>query len=104
MEIRNHQEVKLENLLYCRKKLEEAKINDEFAAMSSFIAKNNLNQIGGVITAVHRIDRESKLLDMEIMIPVENSFEETTTYKRKSIFHLVNALHLQYKGSPNDLS
>ena len=41
MEIKNHQEVKLENLLCCRKKIEETKINDEFEAMNSFIEKNS---------------------------------------------------------------
>lgn len=103
MEIKKHQEVRLENLLSCRKKIKENEIDKEFAAMGDFIRTYKLNQIGGVITTVHKIDKDNSLLDMEIMIPIEHEAKTLKNYTVKPVFHLVNALHLEYKGNPENL-
>lgn len=104
MGITKNKEVRLENLLSSRKKIKEEAIEKEFEAMETFIKANGLNQSGGVITAVHKIDREESLLDMEIMIPVEHSTDNLENYTIKPLFHLVNALHLEYLGNPEYLS
>ncbi len=104
MEIENHQEVKLHNLLSYRHKIKEEDIDNEFAEMATFIDENDLNQVGGIITTVHKLDRESDLLDMEIMIPIENSTDNLSKYTIKPVFHLINALYLSYQGNPSDLS
>lgn len=104
MEIENHQEVKLHNLLSYRQKIREEDIDNEFAEMAAFIDMHELNQIGGVITTVHKMDKETNLLDMEIMIPIEHQTTELSKYTIKPLFHLINALYLSYQGNPSHLS
>lgn len=104
MGIEKNQEVKLQNLLSCRRNIQEKDIDKEFAEMAAFIKMYKLNQVGGIITTVHKIDKDSELLDMEIMIPIEHKATDLKKYTVKPIFHLVNALHLGYQGSPGNLS
>ena len=104
MQIEKYKEVKLHNLLSCRKKVKQKDIDNEFASMAKFIAQNKLNQTGGVITTVYKIDTDNGLLDMEIMIPIEHTTENLNGYTIKPIFHLINALHLSYRGNPANLS
>lgn len=104
MGIEKNQEVKLKNLLSCRRNIKEQDIDKEFAEMAAYIKLYKLNQVGGIITTVHKIDRESQLLDMEIMIPIEHKAKDSKKYTVKPIFHLVNALHLGYQGSPEKLT
>ena len=100
MDITQHKEIRLENLLTNRANIEEGAMEKEFEVMETFIKKNKLNQVGGVITAIHKMDKENGLLDMEIMIPVESSIDSLEPYTIKPIFHLENALHLEYLGDP----
>ena len=103
MDITQHKEIRLENLLPNRANIEEGAMEKEFKVMETFIKKHKLNQVGGVITAIHKMDKENGLLDMEIMIPVESSIDSLEHYTITPIFHLVNALHLEYLGDPKDL-
>ena len=83
MEIENHQEVKLHNLLSYRKKIKEEDIDNEFAEMATFIDENDLNQVGGIITTVHKLDRESDLLEgLEELI-------EQSGHSREEILRMV---------------
>ncbi|MDO5970511.1 hypothetical protein Q4Q35_11905 [Flavivirga aquimarina] len=104
MQIEKNKEIKLQNLLSCRKKVQENEIDEEFALMAKLIDQKKLNQIGGVITAVYHMDRNSGLMDMEIMIPIEHNTDDLKDYTIKPIFHLMNALHLSYEGSSTNLT
>ena len=120
MDIYENAEIKLENLLACRKEVLEVEVNKEFANLTAFIKKHKLNQNGGIITAVHNINDENdkKILDIEIMIPVdiknslyknknvsqlEKSFN-TGDYKFIKIFQLENGIYATHKGNPELLN
>ncbi len=103
MQIEKNKEIKLQNLLSCRKKVKENEIDNEFALMGAFINEKQLNQIGGVITAVYHMDQSSGLMDMEIMIPIEHQTDDLKAYTIKPIFHLIHALHLSYQGPSTNL-
>lgn len=120
IEIRENAEIKLENLLSCRKEVYEVEVNKEFANMTAFIKKNKLNQHGGIITTVHNIydENEKKLLDIEILIPVDiknslhkyknsNQLEKSFNvgdYKFIKSLHLENGLYATHKGNPELLN
>lgn len=120
MDIYENAEIKLENLLACRKEVLEVEVNKEFANLTAFIKKHKLNQNGGIITTVHNINDENdkKILDIEIMIPVdiknslyknknisqlEKSFN-TGDYKFIKTFQLENGIYATHKGNPELLN
>ena len=120
IDIKENAEIKLENLLSCRKEVYEVEVNKEFANMTAFIKKHKLNQNGGIITTVHSINDENdeKILDIEIMIPVDiknslyknknsNQLEKSfnmSNYKFIKSFHLENGLYTTHKGNPELLN
>ena len=40
--------------------------------------------------------------DMEILIPVDNSFKDTDMYKFKKEITLTNCIKINYRGNPNN--
>lgn len=105
MLVEENQGIELENLLACKKVVAESEVEKEFAAMDAFIKTNNLNQVGGIITAVHGMkEQEGKnMLSIEMMIPVEHAYKGDGEYFMKERFNLVHALYVRHKGDPANL-
>lgn len=113
-------DLKLYNLLSCRKHVHEVEINREFINMATVIRRYKLNQAGGIVTTVHSINEGEgiKVLDIEIMIPVdiENSIykgkkmgdlEKNLTkmnYRFIESFILEDMLYTTHKGNPELLN
>ncbi len=120
MDIIKKKELRLNNLLSCRKHVHEVEINREFINMATIIKRYKLNQTGSIITTVHSINEGDgvKIMDIEIMIPVDiensiykggnlTSLEKNLTkinYRFIKSFILEDMLYTAHKGTPELLN
>lgn len=101
--IEQGKEIRLENVLFLRKRIPQNKLNEEIQNIGLYLNNNSLKRAGPVVTATFssEIEDEQQVFDMEILIPVNRMFESTGEYGFKKVFHLVNAVYAQHKGNPS---
>lgn len=74
--IEKNRELKLENLLYLRKRMTAQEMNKE------------MTHIG------------QQIMDIEIMIPLDKKVALPAPYGFKEVFHLVHAIYARHMGNP----
>lgn len=95
-------ELRLENVLSLRKKMDRSEINVEMMKIGKWVNDNGLKKAGPIVTAtfgVENVDNQ-QILDMEILVPIDRAAESSGEYRFKEVFHLVNAIYAQHKGNP----
>lgn len=97
-------ELKLNNVISLRKKMTQEKVEKEMIKIGNFINENNLKKNGSVVTATFQVEMNNgqPIMDMEILVPVDREVElsNTSEYKFKKVFHLVNAVYARHIGNP----
>ena len=66
------------------------------------IVDNGLRKTSPIVTATFEIKNvnSQQILDMEILLPIDRAIEPSGEYRFKKVFHLVNAVYAQHRGSP----
>ena len=99
--ISNNENLKFNSLLSCRKSLTHMEFGEEMKKLDKFILDNSLKVVGPKISTTYSISQAMvPTMDIEVLIPLEMEFTETTDYKFKPEFKLVNCLKLTHKGNP----
>jgi len=101
-EIKEGQELKLENVLSLRKKMTREEIQQEMRQIGIFMQQNNLKKNGPVVTTTFSIEQNkaSPLLDMEILVPLDKDIPLPKQYQMKKLFHLKYAVYSRHEGNP----
>lgn len=101
MHIFKNQILQFENVLSYRTKLPISDLN----RMIRFIQKNtdalNLKICGQIAATVHEKKTISgtQVSDIEFLIPIDRKIKESSAFKFKPVFKLVNAVKLRHEGS-----
>lgn len=98
-------ELKLKNVIACRKKLSQTEAKEILNIMEQFIERNNLIKASKYINVTHGIEFEGEkiVLDIEILISVEGLHdceEKNEEIRFVGQFVLNNALVCELKCSP----
>ena len=97
IEIKENQELKLNNLLSYRCKILQSELESLGRDMELKINERGAKRTAYPIMATYGIDGE--FIDMEILIPVSNEIESIGEYKFKKELKIVNAVMMSYKGN-----
>lgn len=102
-EIKNNQELKLENVLSFRGKIQQCEIEDIGRDMESILHKLGAKRNANPVTATFGIDKD--IIDVEILFPIDKciSGADIGKYIFKEKVQIVNAVVVTYKGHPNGL-
>lgn len=101
--IKSGQELHVKKLLSFRKEITENEMEVENAKLYNFIKTEGLEVVGPKISTTHRVSEgPEKVIDFEILIPVDRAFESTADYKFKKELKLVNCLQVTHIGNPID--
>ena len=101
--IETGQSLHVKNLLSFRKVMSQDQMEEENKKLFDFIEDQKLKIVGPKISTTHFINQSGQgSIDMEILIPVDKTFEEREDYKLKKELKLVNCLSVAHIGNPAD--
>lgn len=102
LDIKEGQELKLENVLSLRKKMTREELQQEMVKIGNFMQQKGLKKNGPVVTTTFSIDQTgtSPILDMEILVPLDKEFSLSEPYCMKNVFHLKHAVYVRHEGNP----
>lgn len=98
IEIKEKQELKVANLLSFRGKVSQAELEFISKDMQDTIATLGAKQVGSAITVTFAV--EDRIIDIEILVPIDKPIESEDKYLFKEQLHIVNAVVAVYKGHP----
>lgn len=102
--IKINQELNLRNLLSFRKNLTQSELQKELIDIDSFIKENGLTVIGPKISTTYSITQSMMpTMDIEILIPVDKTFNENHMYNLKKELKLTNCLKFEHRGNPQSM-
>lgn len=101
-EILKNQKFEINNVLSYREKMLEHKINQRAIMMKNFIKNEGSKCMGSPITATFgiNVDNGNRIIDVEILIPVDRKIDHGEEYVLKEQFKLENALMIRHIGNP----
>lgn len=89
------------NLLSFRSNLTQCELQNELKNIDKFLKENKLSITGPKISTTYSVKQSmDPVMDIEILIPIDNSFNETSKYKFKKELKLINTLKNDYIGNP----
>lgn len=102
--ITEHNTLDFENLISIRATLRQSDLIQIFQEMNRIIKESTTEQNGSFISATYssEIENDEMVMDMEILCPVKNKIALPDGYEFKPVFHLVEAVKLEYEGHPNE--
>ena len=102
--IKINQELHLKNLLSFRRNLTQSELQKELIDIDSFIKENGLTVIGPKISTTYSVTQAMMpTMDIEILIPVDKTFNENHMYTLKKELKLTNCLKLEHRGNPQSM-
>ena len=102
--IKINQELNLRNLLSFRKNLTQSELQKELIDIDSFIKENGLTVIGPKISTTYSVTQAMMpTMDIEILIPVDKTFNENHMYNLKKELKLTNCLKFEHRGNPQSM-
>lgn len=102
--IKNNQELHLKNLLSFRRNLTQSELQKELIDIDSFIKENGLTVIGPKISTTYSVTQAMMpTMDIEILIPVDKTFNENHMYNLKKELKLTNCLKFEHRGNPQSM-
>ncbi|WP_172674816.1 AraC family transcriptional regulator [Cellulosilyticum ruminicola] len=106
MEIKESQELILENVLSLRKKMTQLEMQQEMIEIQKFINEMGIKVNGPITTATYFVEQtaDGVVMDLEIIVPLDKKIELSCKYKFKPIIKIVNALKITHQGNPNRLN
>lgn len=102
--IKINQELHLKNLLSFRRNLTQSELQKELIDIDSFIKENGLTVIGPKISTTYSVTQSMMpTMDIEILIPVDKTFNENHMYNLKKELKLTNCLKFEHRGNPQSM-
>lgn len=103
--IETAKELKMSHVFSVSKKLTMAQFQREIQTIGQFFHANGIQKKGPVVTVTHGIEHVDgeQIMNMEILVPMDGSFDLPSPYVFKPHFHLVNALYVRHQGHPSKL-
>jgi effector-binding domain-containing protein len=101
-DILEKQELRMTHVLSLRKRAAAQDFQREIASLDRFIAENALVRTGTTVSATFaaEIENGAQVLDMEVLIPLDKSFEPPDGCAYKPEFLLTNAVKARHIGNP----
>ncbi|MBQ3782290.1 MAG: hypothetical protein II838_02455 [Lachnospiraceae bacterium] len=101
LEIKENQELHVDNLLSYRGKVKQTEIELVGKEMEDYIQNVGANRIGNPITVTYAV--EGDMIDIELLMPIDKSIDSTDKFVFKKQIKIVNAVVASYKGHPMGL-
>jgi len=98
IEIKENQELNVDNLLSYKGKIKQAELENIGKEMEIYIQSTGAKRVGNPITATYAVEGDA--IDIELMIPIDKSIVSTDKFVFKSQIKIVNAIVAEYKGHP----
>ena len=98
LEIKENQELHVDNLLSYRGKVKQTEIELVGKEMEDYIQNVGANRIGNPITVTYAV--EGDMIDIELLMPIDKSIDSTDKFVFKKQIKIVNAVVASYKGHP----
>lgn len=102
-EIKTNQELKIENVLSFRGKIEQSELENIGRNMENKLNELGVKRKGNPVTATFGV--EDGRFDVEILLPIDRYIGDADVgeYTFKEKIHIVNAAVVAYKGHPSRL-
>ncbi len=101
LEIKDNQELNVDNVLSYRGKVRQAELESIGKEMESYIQNAGAKRVGNPITATYAV--EGDMIDIELLMQVDKSVASTDKFVFKNQIKIVNAVVASYKGHPAGL-
>ena len=101
LEIKQNQELKIENLLSFRGMIKQSDLESVGKDMESYIKSFGANRIGNPVTVTYAVEGDK--VDVEVLLQTDSIIASSDKYVFKDQIKLVNALVAAYKGHPMGL-
>lgn len=102
MEIKENQELIMENVLSFRSKVTQVQMQQEMVKIGQVMQEMGLNKNGPITTATYGVGQSgnNQIMDIEILVPLDRKVELPSKYTFKPIIKIVNALSIRHEGHP----
>lgn len=102
--ITEHNTLDLNNLISIRATMRQSDLLQVVQEINRVIEESTTEKKGQFITGVYssRMEDEEMEIDVEVLCPVKQRISLPDGYTFKPIFHLADALKLEYQGHPKD--
>lgn len=101
LEIKENQELNVENVLSYRGKVKQTELKSISNDMETQIQRIGAKRVGDAITATYGIEGDT--IDVEILLPIDKNIGSISNYVFKNKIQIVNAVVASYKGHPTGL-
>jgi hypothetical protein len=101
VEIKQNQELNVENLLSYRGKIKQSDIENIGKDMEDYIKSKGGNRIGNPITVTYAV--EDDMVDVELILPVDRMIASSEKFRFKDRIKIINAVVAEYIGNPRGL-
>lgn len=98
IEIKENQELKLNNLISYRGRIRQSELESIGKDIDLKINEKGAKRVSYPIMATYGVDGE--YIDIEILIPIDKVIEDIDNYIFKQEIKIVNAVMMTYKGNP----
>jgi effector-binding domain-containing protein len=104
-DIREHQTLRMTNVLSYRKRAVAAEFQAELARIGKYVEDGGYTKTGPTVTATFAAEVENgeQTLDMEVLIPMDKPFAPPEGCACKPEFLLTNAVVIRHTGNPAGL-
>ena len=105
MEIKENQELIMENVLSFRGKVTQQQMQKEMMKIGQVLQKLGVQKNGSITTATYSVEEVygEQLMDIEILVPLDKQVNLPKEYTLKPIIKIMNALFIRHEGHPGRL-
>jgi effector-binding domain-containing protein len=105
VEIRESQELHMENVLSFRGKVTQSQMQEEMVKIGELLQELKVQKDGPIATATYAVEQSNvgQVMDIEILVPLDRVVNLPQPYIVKPIIKLVNALYIRHRGNPSKL-
>jgi len=105
VEIKENQELIMENVLSFRSKVTQQQMQDEMVKIGQVFKDLGVQKNGPVTTATYAVEQvgNEKVMDIGILIPMDREIKLPNEYTFKPVIKIVNALCIRHEGHPGGL-
>ena len=101
LEIKENQELKVDNVLSYRGKVRQAELENIGKEMEDYIQNAGAKRVGNPATATYAV--EGNEIDIELLMPIDKRINSTDKFVFKNQIKIVNATVAAYRGHPMGL-
>ena len=105
MEIKENQDLIMENVLSFRGKVTQQQMQEEMVKIGQVFHNLSVKKDGPITIATYAVEQagNEQVMDIEILIPLDRDVALPNEYTFKPIIKIVNALCIRHEGHPGKL-